>query len=100
MTLRRKSRNLSLNDFSGRRKELMSLMEANSIAILPGASVSLRNADIEYRFRQTSNFYYLSGFDEPDAVLVLIPGRACGESILFCREKDKKTVFFVHLQHV
>ena len=68
----------------------MSLMCENSIAILPGASVRIRNSDVEFRFRQTSNFYYLSGFDEPDAVLALIPGRKYGQSILFCRERDNE----------
>ena len=39
-------------------------------------------------FRQDSDFFYLSGFDEPEAVLVLIPGREHGESVLFCRDRD------------
>ena len=65
-------------------------MELNSIAVLPGAMPHLRNADVEFRFRQTSNFHYLSGFDKPEAILVLIPGREHGQSILFCREKDRE----------
>jgi Xaa-Pro aminopeptidase len=75
-------------EFKRRRKELMALMEDNSIAILPSASLMPRNNDVEYQFRQDSDFYYLTGFDEPDAVFVLIPGREHGESILFCRERD------------
>lgn len=66
----------------------MALMEDNSIAILPGASVKLRNSDVQYQFRQDSDFHYLSGFDEPDAVIVLIPGREHGETLLFCQERD------------
>ncbi|MBV1876267.1 MAG: aminopeptidase P N-terminal domain-containing protein [Pseudomonadales bacterium] len=66
----------------------MRLMESNSIAILPSARQQCRNGDVEYRFRQDSDFYYLSGFTEPESVLVLIPGRPHGECILFCREKD------------
>ena len=86
--VRRKSRSLKLDDFVSRRKELMSLMEANSIAIMPGAVARGRNADVKFRFRQNSDFHYLTGFDEPDAVLALIPGRGHGETILFCRESD------------
>ena len=62
-----------------RREDLMSLMEQGSIAILPGALAKFRNANVEYRFRQDSDFHYLSGFDEPDAVLVLVPG---GEAVV------------------
>ena len=75
-------------EFARRRTTLMQHMEDNSIAILPAAALQLRNRDSHHPFRQDSDFYYLSGFDEPDAVLVLAPGREHGESILFCREKD------------
>ncbi len=74
--------------FRKRRKELMAHMEADSIAILAAAKTRIRNGDAEYSYRQNSDFYYLSGFAEPEAVLVLIPGREKGESLLFCREKD------------
>ena len=66
----------------------MALMEENSIAILPGALGKLRNGDVEFRFRQDSDFHYLTGFDESNAVFVLMPGRVHGESLLFCRERD------------
>jgi Xaa-Pro aminopeptidase len=75
-------------EFARRRTTLMGHMEANSIAIVPAAALQLRNRDSHHPFRQDSDFYYLSGFDEPQAVLVLAPGRAHGESILFCRERD------------
>lgn len=75
-------------EYGQRRRELMALMEEKSIAILPSANIVTRNSDIDYPFRQNSDFHYLSGFDEPDAVLVLVPGREHGESILFCRERD------------
>lgn len=67
----------------------MSLMEPGSIAILPAASIQRRNGDVNHRFRQDSNFYYLTGFNEPESVFVLVPGRAHGETILFCRERDQ-----------
>ncbi len=58
------------------------------IAILPAAPVRMRSRDVEYRFRQDSDFYYLTGFAEPNAVAVLVPGRDNGEYLLFCRERD------------
>ncbi len=63
-------------------------MEPDSIAILPSSRLQTRNSDVEYRFRQDSDFHYLTGFDEPESVFVLIPGREHGEAILFCRERD------------
>ncbi|NNL06568.1 MAG: M24 family metallopeptidase [Gammaproteobacteria bacterium] len=72
------------------RRQLMRMMGENSIAILPSAPVLLRNRDVEHGFRQDSDFYYLSGFPEPEAVIVLAPGRKQGQYILFCRERDKK----------
>ncbi|MCW8957229.1 MAG: aminopeptidase P N-terminal domain-containing protein, partial [Gammaproteobacteria bacterium] len=70
------------------RKQLMRMIGENSIAILPSAPVRTRNRDVEYPYRQDSDFLYLSGFPEPDAVVVLVPGRKQGEYILFCRDKD------------
>jgi Xaa-Pro aminopeptidase len=75
-------------EFANRRRELMAMMEENSIAVVPSANLCHRNRDVEYPFRQESNFFYLSGFNEPEAVLVLIPGREHGEYIIFCRERD------------
>jgi Xaa-Pro aminopeptidase len=72
------------------RKQLMRMMGESSIAILPSAPVLLRNRDVEHGFRQDSDFYYLSGFPEPESVIVLVPGRKQGQYILFCRERDKK----------
>lgn len=75
-------------EFAKRRRYLAEQMGENTIAILPSSSIKSRNRDVDYYFRQDSDFYYLSGFNEPEAVLVIIPGRAHGESILFCRERD------------
>jgi Xaa-Pro aminopeptidase len=79
---------MNKKEFIRRRKDLAEVMGENSIAILPAATVKGRNRDVEHSFRQDSDFFYLSGFAEPDAVLVIIPGREHGESILFCRERD------------
>lgn len=79
---------MTTNEFKRRRKQLMRMMGKNSIAILPTAQEKNRNNDVQYGFRPDSDFYYLSGFPEPEAVVVLIPGRPQGEYILFCREKN------------
>lgn len=79
---------LDKKEFARRRRQLMSTMGANAIAILPAASLRYRNRDAEYPFRQDSDFYYLTGFNEPEAVVVLVPARDYGEYILFCRERD------------
>ena len=73
-------------EYRQRRAQLMAQMEANSIAIVPTAVETVRNRDVEHPFRQDSDFYYLSGFAEANACLVLIPGREEGEYILFCNK--------------
>lgn len=77
-------------EFARRRRQLMAMMEENSIAIVPSANEKVRSRDTHYTFRQDSDFYYLSGFDEPESVLVLVPGREHGEYIVFCRDKDEE----------
>ena len=79
---------ISKSEMARRRKNLMALMEPNSIAIIPAALEQLRSRDTEHPFRQDSDFYYLSGFAEPEAVLVLVPGRRHGQFVMFCRERD------------
>ncbi len=75
--------------YAQRRKQLMRMMGENAIAILPAAPMLIRNRDVEHGFRQDSDFFYLSGFVEPEAVVVLVPGRKQAQYILFCRERDK-----------
>lgn len=79
---------LGHEDFARRRRLLLNHMHPGSIAVIPGAAQQRRSNDICFPFRQDSDFYYLTGFAEPDALLILIPGRTQGESILFCRERD------------
>ena len=76
-------------EFQRRRRALMRMMEPNSIAILPAAPLSIRNRDVHYPYRPDSDFFYLTGFPEPEAVAALIPGRKQAEYVLFCREKDE-----------
>jgi Xaa-Pro aminopeptidase len=84
-----RSKHIPKSEFARRRQELMDYMGDNSIAILPSAPVQTRNRDVDFAYRQDSDFQYLSGFPEPEAVMALIPGREHGEFVLFCRERDK-----------
>ena len=79
---------MARDEFARRRRQLMRLMGRDSIAVLPAAPVRHRNSDVEYPYRQDSDFQYLTGFGEPEAVAVLVPGRAQAEYILFLRERD------------
>lgn len=75
-------------EFARRRRQLMKMAGDDAILILPAAAERVRNRDTHYPYRQDSDFWYLSGFAEPEAVLVLVPGRSHGEALLFCRERD------------
>lgn len=75
--------------FARRRRALMECMGPNSVALLPAAPSMPRNRDVHYPYRQDSDFYYLTGFPEPEALAALIPG-AEQEFLLFCRERDPK----------
>jgi Xaa-Pro aminopeptidase len=75
-------------EFARRRKQLMRMADQDAILILPSAPQRIRSHDTHYPYRQDSDFWYLSGFPEPEAVLVLVPGRKHGETLLFCRERD------------
>ncbi|MFK5915452.1 MAG: Xaa-Pro aminopeptidase [Woeseiaceae bacterium] len=77
-------------EYKRRRKHLMQIMGEDAVAILPASLVRIRNRDAEFQYRQDSDFHYVTGFDEPEAVAILAPGREHGEYILFCRENDKK----------
>ncbi len=79
---------ITQQEFARRRKQLMRMMGKNAIAIIPSAPERIRNRDVEYPYRQDSDFYYLTGFNEPEAVIVLCPKRKHGEYLLFCRERD------------
>ena len=79
---------ISKAEYARRRRHLMSMMDGNSIALVPAAGECTRSRDTEYPFRQDSDFLYLTGFNEPDAVLALIPGRKSGQVLMFCRDRD------------
>jgi Xaa-Pro aminopeptidase len=75
-------------EFARRRRQLMRLMGRDAIAILTAAPPRTRNADNEYLYRQDSDFHYLTGFAEPEAVAVLVPERMPADYILFVRERN------------
>ena len=79
---------IEIREFARRRRQLMRMAGRDAIVIVPAAPERVRSNDSHYPYRQDSDFHYLSGFPEPDAVLALIPGREQGETILFCRERD------------
>lgn len=79
---------MSQDIYKRRRADLLNQLSTQDIVIVPTAAVKPRNGDVEYMFRPDSDFHYLCGFAEPEAVLVISPGREQGEVVLFCREND------------
>ncbi|MCF6204152.1 MAG: Xaa-Pro aminopeptidase [Methylococcaceae bacterium] len=78
------------SEFKKRRQSLMQQVGKGNIALIASAFNQTRNRDVEFPFRQDSDFYYLTGFNESNSLAVFIPGREQGEYILFCREFDEK----------
>jgi Xaa-Pro aminopeptidase len=76
------------NEYAKRREALLKQIGPGGIAIIASADEHLRNGDSYFPFRQDSDFYYLTGFKEPEAVAVFIPGRKDGQFVLFNRLRD------------
>lgn len=74
--------------------EFMRRMDQNSVAIIPGARETTRSNDTQYRFRQDSDFLYLTGFEEPDSIAVIAPGRD-DKYTLFVRPRDPEQEIWV-----
>lgn len=79
---------ITAKEYQQRRQQLLAQMDENSIAIICTSPEYPRTQDCNHRFHANNNFYYLTGFDEPEAVAVLVPNRAEGEYILFNRVRD------------
>ena len=79
---------ITKKELERRRYRVMEAMDNRSIAIIPTAPSRQRNRDIDYAYRPDSDFFYLTGFPEPESVAVLVPDRPQGEFLLFCRERD------------
>jgi Xaa-Pro aminopeptidase len=79
---------IGVDEFARRRRQLMQMAGDDAVLLVAAAPERMRNADAAWPYRQDSDFHYLAGFPEADAVLALLPGRRHGESVLFCRERD------------
>ena len=77
-----------MEQYQQRRQQLMDSMGAGSIALIPAAATQPRNSDCDHLYRPSSDFYYLTGFSEPEALAVLCPQREAGEFVLFSRPDD------------
>jgi Xaa-Pro aminopeptidase len=79
-----------VNRYGERRARLCAQMQPGAVAILPTAPEAMRNSDSDYPYRHDSYFYYLTGFTEPDSVLVLVAAHStqAAQAILFCRQKN------------
>ena len=74
--------------FATRRRALADIVGTEGAVILPANREQPRNRDVHFPFRQDSDFWYLTGFPEPDAIAVFLPGREAGELVLFVRPRD------------
>src|SRR5437762_6185173 len=78
-----------LGPFADRRLRFAAAL-GDALAIIPGAQEARRNGDVSYEFRQSSDFFFLTGFDEPDAVAVINPTHAKERYVLFVRPRDRE----------
>jgi Xaa-Pro aminopeptidase len=78
-----------LDAFIDRRQRFAEAL-GEGIAIIPAAREVSRNSDVHYEFRQDSDFFFLTGFDEPDAVAVFNPSHAKERYVLFVRPRDRE----------
>lgn len=74
--------------FARRRRAFMDRIGPQAAAVFPAAPMSTRSNDVEYRYRQDSDFLYLTGFEEPEAVCLLLPGHPKDEFVLFVQPRD------------
>ncbi len=88
---------MQIEEFKARRQALMEKI-GQGVAVIPTAAEAVRNRDSHYPYRFDSYFYYLTGFDEPEAVLVLLAGES-PKSILFCRDKDMEREIWDGFRH-
>ena len=72
------------------RRERFAAAVGDGLALVPAASPARRNNDVDHPFRQDTDFYYLTGFDEPDAVMLLDPSAASEQYVLFVRPRDRE----------
>ena len=85
---------ISSAEFKKRRKQIARIIGSDAIAILKAKDICRRNGDVDYSYRPNSNFYYLSGCHEPEAIIIIVPNNELGDDILFCREIDPQKVIW------
>lgn len=78
-----------MSEFAARRKRLLDAM-GDGVALFPSAPLALRNQDVEHPYRQDSDLYYLTGFDEPESVLLLTNQHEKHSAVLFVRPKKRE----------
>jgi len=81
-------KNIAATEFTQRRSTLLDQLKDNSAVIIQSANMTSRNSDVEYLFRQDSTFFYFTGFDEPDALALLIKRGEVFEYHLFCQPRN------------
>ncbi len=79
---------VSRAEFARRRRRFLEQLEPGSAALLKSAPAAIRSNDVEYRYRPDSDFYYLTGFPEPDAAALFLPGHPKEEFVLFVAPRD------------
>jgi Xaa-Pro aminopeptidase len=78
------------DDLKARRSRVMDKLGPDALAIFWSAPIRVYSHDVEYEYRQDSNLLYLTGIDQPEAILVLMPGNETRREILFVREADAR----------
>jgi Xaa-Pro aminopeptidase len=86
-----------ISTYATRRRRLAEAMGAG-VAVIPTAPERIRNRDSHYPYRFDSYFYYLTGFDEPEAALVIVAGES-PKSMLFCRSRNEEREIWEGLRH-
>src|SRR5262245_49012782 len=77
-----------VDDLRARRARVMDKLGADALLVLWSAPPARYSADVDYEYRQDSNLYYLTGVEQEDTILVLMPGNASRREILFVRERN------------
>jgi Xaa-Pro aminopeptidase len=75
--------------FADRRRRFLNAIGSGAVAIMPSAPVSVRSGDVEFVYRQDNDFYYLTGFAEPESVALFAPDEK-EQFVLFVRPRDKE----------
>ena len=75
--------------FADRRRRFLKAIGSGAVAIMPSAPVAVRSGDVEFVYRQDNDFYYLTGFAEPESVALFAPDQKDGEFVMFVRPRDK-----------